>query len=110
VILASIKALEGKEKKKNSIIMSFGFNKSTCLKLNMIEWLFTAAIAALGAIVGTYLAGLMIYQSQFSLTYQPNFWWLFATLTLILSLVTSFGIYASRQSLNASIRQLLAEM
>ncbi|MEZ9140761.1 MULTISPECIES: ABC transporter permease [unclassified Shewanella] len=109
VILASVQTLEDKEKKKNSIIMSFGFNKPTCLKLNIIEWLFTAAIAALGAISGTYLAGMMIYQSQFSIAYQPNFWWLLATLTLILALVTSFGIYASRKSLKTSIRQLLAE-
>jgi len=109
VILASINAIETNEQKKNSIIMSFGFNKATCLKLNIIEWLITAAIAAVGAIFGTYLAGLLIYQSQFSLNYQPDFIWLLVTLLIILSSVISLGIFASKKSLNSSIRQLMAE-
>ena len=109
VILASINAVEANEQKKNSIIMSFGFNRKTCLKLNIIEWLITALIAASGAIVGTYLAGLLIYQSQFSLNYQPDFVWLFVTLFIILASVTSLGIIASRKSLDSSIRQLMAE-
>lgn len=108
VILASINALESKEKKKNSVILSFGFNRTTCLKLNIIEWLVTAAITALGAILGTYIAGLLIYQSQFSLTYQPDFTWLLLTLTVILTLITALGVYASRSSLRSSVRELLA--
>jgi predicted lysophospholipase L1 biosynthesis ABC-type transport system permease subunit len=109
VILASINALESKEKKKNSIIMSFGFTRATCLKLNIIEWLVTASITAMGAVLGTYFAGLLIYQSQFSLTYQPNFIWLIATLAIILSLVTSLGIYASRKNLQSSVKQLMSD-
>ncbi|WDD96750.1 ABC transporter permease [Thalassomonas actiniarum] len=109
VILASISALEGKEKKKNSIIMSFGFSKTTCLHLNVIEWLVTALITATGAIAGTYIAGLLIYQSQFSLTYQPNFIWLLAALSAILLLVAALGVYASRRNLQSSVRQLMAE-
>ena len=109
VIFASVKAVEQKEKRKNSIIMSFGFNKDVCFKLNAIEWVTTASIAALGAISGTYLAGLLIYQSQFSLTYQPNFAVLLATLAVILTIVCSLGLYASKASLNSSIRQLLAD-
>ena len=66
-------------------------------------------IAAAGAIVGTYLAGLLIYKSQFSLNYQPDFVWLFVTLFIILASVTSLGIIASRKSLNSSIRQLMTE-
>lgn len=109
VILASIKALESKEMKKNSIVMSFGFSKSTCLRLNVIEWLVTALITAIGAIVGTYIAGLLIYQSQFSLTYKPDVIWLLMTLSAILFVVTSLGIYASRKSLRSSVRQLMSE-
>jgi|VirMetMinimDraft_7_1064189.scaffolds.fasta_scaffold05080_3 predicted lysophospholipase L1 biosynthesis ABC-type transport system permease subunit len=109
VILASINALESKEKKKNSIIMSFGFSRSTCFRLNVIEWLVTASIAAMGAIVGTYLAGLLIYQSQFSLTYKADFIWLIATLFIILLLVTALGVYASRNNLRSSVRQLMSE-
>jgi len=109
VIFASINALESKEKKKNSIIMSFGFSRKTCLQLNVIEWLVTASITAVGAILGTYIAGLLIYQSQFSLTYKPDFIWLAGTLTIILTLVTTLGIYASRSSLNSSVKQLMSD-
>lgn len=107
VILASINALESREKKKNSIVMSFGFSKNTCLKLNVIEWLVTASITAVGAIFGTYIAGLLIYQSQFSLTYQPSFTWLAMTLMIIVSVITSLGVYASRNNLRSSVRELL---
>ena len=109
VILSSINALEGKEKKKNSVIMSFGFLKSTCLKLNIIEWLITALIIATGAIAGTYITGMLIYQSQFSLVYKPDFLILFITLSIILSTVTLLGIYASRHSLKSSVKQLMAD-
>ena len=109
VILSSINALENKEKKKNSVIMSFGFLKKTCLQLNIIEWLITALIIAMGAIAGTYLTGMLIYQSQFSLTYQPNLLILFITLAIILSTVTLLGVYASRHSLKSSVKQLMAD-
>lgn len=109
VIVASVNALEAKEKKKNAIIMSFGFDKSTCLKLNIIEWMVTGAIAATGAIAGTYVAGMLIYQSQFSLHYQPDFLWLSGTLVLILLCVAALGITASKNSLSGSVRQLMTE-
>jgi len=109
VILSSINTLEDKEKKKNSVIMSFGFLKKTCLQLNIIEWLITALIIATGAIAGTYITGMLIYQSQFSLSYQPNYFILFITLAIILSTVTMLGIYASRNSLKSSVKQLMAD-
>lgn len=109
VTVSSIQALEVKEKKKNSIILSFGFSRKTTLQLNVIEWIVTGAIDASGAILSTYLAGLMIYKSQFSLTYQPNFVWLAATVTIILLAVVAIGFQASKQSLSSSIRGLLAE-
>lgn len=109
VILASIQALESKEKKKNSVIQSFGFTSKTCLQLNVIEWVVTGLIAATGAIVGTYITGLLMYQSQFSMVYQPNAWWLLGTVSLILLCVTTLGVIASRNSLKSSIRELMAE-
>lgn len=109
VIVSSVHALEAREKQKNSIILSFGFSRTTCLKLTAIEWLVTGAIAATGAIIGTWLAGLLIYQSQFSLPYQPDFIWLLATLAVILMLVTALGIVAGKHSLAGSVRQLMAE-
>lgn len=110
VILSSINALENKEKKKNSVIMSFGFLKGTCLQLNIIEWLITALIIATGAIAGTYITGILIYQSQFSLPYQPNLFVLMITLAIILSTVTLLGVYASRHSLKSSVKQLMADV
>ena len=110
VILSSINALEDKEKKKNSVIMSFGFLKSTCLQLNVIEWLITALIIAIGAIAGTYLTGTLIYQSQFSLSYQPDLFILIITLAIILTTVTLLGVYASRHSLKSSVKQLMADV
>lgn len=110
VILASINAFENKEKKKNSVIMSFGFLKKTCWQLNVIEWLITALIIAIGAIFGTYITGMLIYQSQFSLVYQPNLAVLCFTLVIILSSVTLLGVYASRHSLKSSVKQLMADV
>ena len=57
VIVSSVHAQEAREKQKNSIILSFGLSRATCLKLTAIEWLVTGAIAATGAIIGTWLAG-----------------------------------------------------
>lgn len=108
-ILASIHALEVREKRKNCIVMSFGFTRKTCLRLNGIEWLVTGAIAAIGAIAGTYIAGVLIYQSQFQLTYQPDALWLLATLAIILTTITGLGMLASRSSLSGSVRELLAD-
>jgi len=109
VILASIQAMESKEKKKNSIILSFGFTHKTCVKLNLIEWTVTACIAASGAILGTYIAGLLIYQSQFSLTYNPSIIWLISTLMIIGVSVTALGTFASKSHLKSSIKQLMAD-
>lgn len=109
VIVSSVQAVEAQEQKKNSIILSFGLSKRTCLQLNSIEWLVTGAVAAAGAIVATWLAGLLIYQSQFSLTYQPDMGWLLATLAIIVSLVSALGMALSKHSLSGSVRQLLAE-
>jgi putative ABC transport system permease protein len=109
VILSSVHSQEAREKQKNSIILSFGFSRATCLKLTAIEWLITGAIAATGAVTGTWLAGVLIYQSQFSLSYQPDFLWLLATLSVILVLVTTLGIAAGKHSLTVSVRQLMEE-
>ena len=108
VIMASIKAVEPKEKKKNSIILSFGFTRKTCFALNAIEWLVTSSITAIGAVLGTYFAGQLIYKAQFSLNYVPNFIWLFMTLFIILLVITSLGLVMSRKQLNSSVRSLLA--
>ncbi len=109
VIVISVHAVEAQERKKNSIILSFGLTKRTCFQLNLLEWLITGSIAGLGAIVGTWLAGHLIYQSQFALPYQPDLHWLLLTLAMVLSLVTALGVMVSKNNLRASVRQLMVE-
>ncbi|WP_100656895.1 ABC transporter permease [Alteromonas flava] len=109
VILASVQALESQERLKNSVILSFGLSKKTCWYMNGVEWLVTAVIAAGGAIFGTWVAGVMIYQSQFSLPYHPDITWLALTLSVILIIVMCVGGIASRNSLRSSVRELMAE-
>ena len=109
VIVSSVLAYERQERKKNSVIMSFGLPKRTCLHINLIEWAITGGIAASGAMFGTWLAGVLIYQSQFSLPYSPDFIWLGGTLLVIMAIVILIGHLASRNSLSSSIRELLAE-
>ncbi|MDM7860414.1 permease [Alteromonas sp. ASW11-36] len=109
VIVSSVLAYERQERKKNSVIMSFGLPKRTCLHINLIEWALTGGIAASGAMFGTWLAGVLIYQSQFSLPYAPDFIWLAGTLLVIMVIVIAIGHLASRNSLSSSVRELLAE-
>lgn len=109
VILSSIQASERKDRKKNSIILSFGFSRKTCLQLTCLEWLITGGIAAGGAIFGTWLAGWLIYQSQFSMTWQPDFLWLALTLLTISAAVVVLGVLASKHSLNSSVRELMTD-
>jgi len=109
VLLASVRAFEQQEKQKNSVVLSFGLSPKVCLSLNLIEWLVTALITACGAILGTYFAGLLIYQSQFSLVYQPDFVWLTGVFITVVVSIVAIGTIASKQSLQSSVRQLMAE-
>lgn len=109
VIVSSVLTYERSERKKNSVIMSFGLPRKLCLTLNLIEWCLTGTIAALGAIVGTWLAGSIIYQSQFSIPYQPSVMWLLTALMIIIIVVVAIGYLASRHTLSSSIHELLTE-
>ena len=107
VILATIHALEADERKKNGVIQSFGFARDTCLKLTLIEWIVTSSIAACGAILGTWLAGSLIYQSQFSMPWQPDVSWLLFTLMAMIAFVVCLGLLASKRSLSSSVKELM---
>lgn len=109
VIISSVLTYEHQERKKNSIIMSFGLPQSTCLTINLIEWAFTGAVAALGAMFSTWVAGVLIYRSQFSMAYTPDFLWMAMTLTTIILTVLVVGYLASKRTLSSSIRELLTE-
>lgn len=109
VIVAAAQGFEQGDKKKNGLLLSMGLSKWDCLKLSLYEWLITALIAALGAIGGTWVAGLLIYNSQFSLTYHPDVIWMMFTLGVTSVVVCGVGLFYCRESLRASVTQLLAE-
>ena len=108
VILASVKGFTADDARKNGLLLSFGQSKSACLRLTLYEWMVTGGIAAIGAIFGTWLSGILIYQSQFSLSYHPDPLWMILTLLLIVGSVCLVGVMGSRASLKASVADLLA--
>lgn len=109
VIVAAAQGFEQSDKKKNGLLLSMGLSKWGCLKLSLYEWFITALIAALGAIYGTWVAGVLIYNSQFSLTYQPDVIWMMVTLAVTSVVVCGVGLFYCRESLKTSVTQLMAE-
>ncbi|PCI62696.1 MAG: permease [Kordiimonadales bacterium] len=109
VIAASIKGFEADDRQKNGLLMSMGLGKRDCMKLSFYDWLITALIAGSGAAAGTWLAGLLIYQSQFSLAYSPDPAWLIGSVLVMCAVVCSIGLTYSRRSLSASVTDLLAD-
>ncbi|NVJ70963.1 MAG: FtsX-like permease family protein [Alphaproteobacteria bacterium] len=109
VLAASISGFSADDRQKNGLLMSMGLRKSDCLRLNFYDWGLTAFIAAAGAIIGTWMSGELMYQSQFGLTYDPDVLWLISTLLIMIGLVCFVGFAACRHALNSSVRDLLAE-
>lgn len=109
VVAASVKGFEAQDHKRNGLLLSMGVEKRDCLILSFYEWLITALISGVGAIMGTWVAGLLIYESQFSLTYHPNPLWIITILLIPTVLVCVFGLFACRSSLRSSINDLLIE-
>ena len=109
VIAASMKGFESEDRKKDGPLMSIGITKTACLKLNLYDWLTVSLISGVGAAAGTWLAGLLIYESQFSLTYEPSLVWLMSTILAISFIVCAVGTFYSRKSLAVSINDLLRD-
>jgi len=109
VIAASIKGFEANDRQKNGLLMSMGLSKNDCLRLNLYDWLITALIAGTGAVAGTWLAGLLIYKSQFSMVYTPDPTWLIASVLVMCVVVCGVGLAYSRRSLGYSVKDLLVE-
>jgi predicted lysophospholipase L1 biosynthesis ABC-type transport system permease subunit len=108
VIVASVKGYEADDQKKNGLLLSLGLDQTEVISLSLFEWLVTAVIAATGAILGTWVAGQLIYQSQFSMTYAPSITWLLLTLVTCAVVICTVGLFYCRKSLNVSITQLMA--
>jgi len=108
VLAASVSGFSADDRKKNGLLMSMGLRESDCLRLNFYDWGVTALIAAAGAIAGTWSAGLLIYQAQFNLNYNPNMLWVAAMVFAMVATVCLVGYLACRQSLKVSVRNLMA--
>jgi putative ABC transport system permease protein len=107
VLAASVSGFSADDRQKNGLLMSMGVSKADCLKLSFYDWSVTALIAAMGAIAGTWSAGLLIYRSQFNLTYSPDLVWVAGMVVAMVASVCLVGFIACRQSLNVSVRGLM---
>lgn len=108
VIIASVSGFEADDKKRNGLLRSMGFGANDCLKLCFYEWLVTGMIAAIGAIAGTWIAGQLIYSSQFGLVYAPDFVFVGITLGLTCAVVCTVGLFFCRDTMKTSVRELMA--
>lgn len=109
VLAASVSGFSADDRQKNGLLMSMGLRDTDCLRLNFYDWSLTALIAAAGAIAGTWSAGLLIYQTQFNLTYNPGILWVAGMVFAMISTVCVVGYLACRQSLKVSVLNLMAE-
>jgi putative ABC transport system permease protein len=108
VLAASVSGFSADDRQKNGLLMSMGLRDTDCLWLNFYDWGVTALIAATGAVVGTWCAGLLIYRAQFKLTYNPDTLWVTGMIVAMVAAVCLVGYMACRQSLKVSVRDLLA--
>ena len=108
VLAASVRGFSADDRQKNGLLMSMGLRHLDCLTLNFYDWGVTALIAAAGAIMGTWVAGLLIYRAQFNLPYNPNALWVAGIVVSMMAAVCAVGYLACRQSLEVSVRDLLA--
>lgn len=108
VLAASVSGFNADDRQKNGLLMSMGLKPSHCLRLNFYDWGLTAIIAAAGAIAGTWISGELMYQTQFGMTYDPEALWLLGTVIIMVAVLCLVGFLACRQSLKASVRDLLA--
>ncbi len=109
VLAASVSGFSADDRQKNGLLMSMGLRDTDCLRLNFYDWSLTALIAAAGAIAGTWSAGLLIYQTEFKLTYNPDILWVAGMVFAMISTVCVVGYLACRQSLKVSVLNLMAE-
>jgi putative ABC transport system permease protein len=108
VLAASVSGFSADDRQKNGLLMSMGLKERDCLRLNFYDWGLTALIAAAGAVAGTWIAGVLIYQAQFNLTYNPDALWVAGMVAAMVAAVCLVGYIACRQSLRVSVRDLLS--
>ncbi len=107
VLAASVSGFSADDRQKNGLLMSMGLSDSDCLRLNFYDWGVTALIAAIGAVAGTWIAGILIYEAQFGLIYSPDIVWVSGMILAMAAVVCLVGYIACRESLKVSVRGLL---
>ena len=107
VLAASVRGFSADDRQKHGLLMSMGLRERDCLSLNVYDWGVTALMAAAGAVVGTWVAGLLIYQAQFDLPYRPDPLWVAGVVVAMVTAVCLVGYLACRESLKVSVRELL---
>lgn len=107
VFAASMLSVSANDRQRNGLLRSMGLKNSECLRLSLYDWGATAIIAASGALLGTYVAGLLIYRSQFSLIYEPDLLWLLTSGVVLQLAVCLVGYIACRKTLAVSAKDLL---
>jgi putative ABC transport system permease protein len=107
VLAASVSGFSADDRQKNGLLMSMGLSDRDCLWLNFHDWSITALIAAVGAVMGTWIAGLLMYRAQFDLPYHPDTRWVAGVVVAMVASVCLVGYLACRQSLKVSVRDLL---
>lgn len=107
VLAASISGFSADDRRKNGLLMSMGLTDRELLWLNFHDWGITALIAAAGAVMGTWIAGGLLYRDQFDLPYNPDTLWVVGIVVAMMAVVCLVGYWACRQSLRVSVRDLL---
>lgn len=109
VIWSGINVCFDSDKKRNGLMMSFGWSKVYCYRLSFWEWAVTGIVANTGAVFAMWLAGELVYQQIFAASLDFNG---FDALILIIQgsiAVVMIGMVLSWRSLQARVLDLLNE-
>lgn len=109
VAAASIVSSQAEDRRRNGLLRSFGLKSADCEGLARYEWSLTGMLAATGAVLGTCVTGLLVYQSEFGMAYDADWSWLLSAAVLVTISVTLLGTLGTRGHREAGIRALLVD-
>lgn len=107
VMAASVRGFEADDRLRDGLLLTMGFERRDLTKLGLLEWSLTGALTACGAIGGTWIAGMLIFESQFGMPFHLDATWVAGTIAAIASVLIAFTFAASRIRGDASIMALV---
>lgn len=107
VIAASVRGFEADDRLRDGLLQTMGFDRRDVARLSLSEWSLTGALAAFGAIGGAWLAGMLIFESQFGLPFRFSPIWVAGTLAVMALMVFIFITLAGSLNRRGSIQGLL---